>query len=303
MEKLKDILESIKERFTNPLFFSFICSWLVVNWQITVGLFWYDTKQIEKTGCNSIFEFITDKINLQDCLLHPLYFAIGYTFLMPTIRNVIRAFYSWTAKWGDNWNLNITKGVKIPFEKYLRFREDYDKRSKILEDVITKESTNLTELNNAKTELLQAQSTETELKQQLTESNNFVRQLNDVRMLNGYWTNKYTDTIDRSLIGTEEIYISEGKYYTVEKFGDRKHHFNITNFYFDNRSQTMFFIKERVNQEKAFSMESGIAMTRFNPNSLHVEREDLLIGVENGTTQIEYLKKATTSLPTKEETE
>lgn len=300
VEKLSDIAQSIKQRFTNPLFFSFICSWLVVNWPISVGLFWFDSKQIEKAGYNSIFDFIAAKINLQDSLVHPLCFAFGYTFLMPTLHNIIRAFYSWTTKWGDNWNLSITKGVKIPFEKYLKFREEYDKRSKILEEVINKESISQAQVNSIQTELLQVQSNVTELKNRITESDTFIQQLFNVKLLDGYWTNRYSDRINKGLTGTEDIYISDGKYYIVERFGEMKHVFDIVNFYFDSRNQTIFFIKDRVNQQQVVLVDSGVGQPRFNPNSLRVERADLFVGVENGTTQIEYIRKQTTPIDTKD---
>ena len=295
MEKLKDILNNIKDRFSNPLVFSFVCSWLVINWQITVGLLWYDPVQISKTGCNSIFEFISDKLNPTDCLYHPFLFALAYTIAMPTIKNLIRALYSWTAKWGDNWNLHITKGVKIPFEKYLKFREDYDKRSKILEDIISKESSNQTKYNQTKTELLQSQAIVNDLQQRVTNANEFVSQLYDITILSGYWINKYADTINKKLTNNEEVFIDGEKYYIVEKFGEKKHAFNIRNFHFDNRTKTIFFIKERVNQDEAVIIQGSNTLLRFNPNALHMERSDLLIGQENGTTQIEYRKKEVSS--------
>lgn len=301
VEKISDIAQSIKQRFANPLFFSFICSWLVVNWPITVGLFWFDSKQIEKAGYNSIFDFIAAKINLQDSLVHPLCFAFGYTFLMPTLHNIIRAFYSWTAKWGDNWNLSITRGVKIPFEKYLKFREEYDKRSKILEEVINKESISQAQVNSIQTELLLVQSNVTELKNRITESDTFIQQLFDVKLLDGYWTNRYNDRISKGLTGIEDVYIADGKYYIVGRFGEMKHVFNIVNFYFDSRVRRIFFIKDRVNQEQVVLVDSGVAQPRFNPNFLHVERSDLLVGVENGTTQIEYVKKPIAPVVTPED--
>ncbi len=291
MEKLKDIFNNIKDRFSNPLFFSFFCAWLTCNWQITVCLFWYDPIQISKTGCNNIFEFINDKINPTDSLLNPLGFALVYTIVMPIVKNLISAFYSWTEKWGENWNLKIKKGIKIPFEKYLKFREDYDSRSKILEDIISKESSSQLENNKSKTELLQVKARVNELEQTVTATNEFINQFYDVNIINGYWTNKYTDSYKKELNGSEEVYIDNGKYFTVEKFGRKELRFNIKNFHFDTRNNSMFFIKERVNQEEVVTFLNKDIYTRFNPNNLQMESNDLLVGFENGTTQIEYRKK------------
>jgi len=207
-------------------------------------LIWYDALQIEKAGSTTIFDFISSKINIKNALWHPLIFAIAYTLLMPTIKNLIRALYAWCAKWGDNWNLKIMKGVKIPFEKYLKFREDYDTRSRILEDVISKESKSLMEYSTTKTELLQAQTTINELTQNLTENNNYIKQMNNLRILDGYWTNTYSEpsTLGKSR-GIEEVYIENGRYNIIGKFGRKTHKFNITNFHFDIENRTIFLSK------------------------------------------------------------
>src|SRR5215475_11842150 len=98
MENFKDILASFKDRFTNPLIFSFICSWLIINWQISTALFSFDRKQIEIEGYQTLSQFIKAKLNTTDAFWHPLLIAIGYTLLIPILKNLIRAFYSWTSK-------------------------------------------------------------------------------------------------------------------------------------------------------------------------------------------------------------
>lgn len=292
MEKLKDIFNNIKDRFSNPLIFSFICSWLVVNWPITIALVWYDSAEIQKTGCSSIFEFISDKLKEEGSFLKPIIFALAYTLLMPTIKNLIRALYSWTAKWGDNWNLEISKGVKIPFEKYLRFREDYDKRSKILEDVISKENELVNNYNSLNTELLQAKATINELRQKQNENSNFYSQLNNIKILDGYWTNKYSDTANRNLNGEENIYIKDGQYFIIDKFGGRKIAFRIINFYYNNITKAVSFVKENVEQSEKAKLFGEHANLKFNINLLQIKEEGWLIGIENGTTNIQYLKKS-----------
>jgi hypothetical protein len=291
MEKLNDFLNNIKDRFSNPLVFSFLCAWLTINWPITVGLIWYDSTQISRTGCNSIFDFINGQINLCDSLIFPFIIALLYTFLMPIIKNIIRAFYSWSSKWGDKWNQKISKDTTIPFEKYLKFREDYDSRSKILEEVIIKESSSQLEHNQTKTELLEEKAKSNDISQKLTISNDFINQLYDYTILNGYWNNKYADSYNLDLNGEEDVFIDNGKYYIIEKFGKKVHAFNIKNFYFDNRNKVVFFVKERVNQDAVVLINNEDTFTRFNPNVLEMERKDLLTGWENGTTRIEYLKK------------
>lgn len=89
-EKLKDIYENIKDRLSNPLIFSFIVSWLVYNWEITVALLWYDKDQIKAEGYKSIFEFIQYQLNSK-CFsfIIPLILALVYTFIMPYIKEFV----------------------------------------------------------------------------------------------------------------------------------------------------------------------------------------------------------------------
>lgn len=291
MDKFKNIYDNIKDRFSNPLIFSFICSWLIVNWQITIGLVLFDSEQIKNEGFVSIFEFVNDKINVEKSILYPLYFSLLYTAFIPIIRNIIQAFYTWTAKWGGNWNIYISKGVNIPFEKYIKLRDEYNRRSEMLEEIISKENEYLDKYNKLNTDFLSLKTQTHELSQRLADSNNFIQHIDNYNVLNGYWTNKYVDTLDGKNHGTEDVYIDNGKYYIIEKFGEKKHVFDIRNFYFNIRSKTITFVKENPNQEASFVYSGGKPSFKLNINILKVERDGLLVGVENSTTQIEYSKK------------
>ncbi len=295
MDRLKEILNNIKDRLTNPLIFSFICSWVVINWKIIVALFWYDTDQVEKAGFKTIFDFVSYSINKQNSFIYPLLIALGYTILMPIVKNLIRALYSWASKWGESWNLKILKGGMISIDKYFKFRDDYDKRTKILEEIISKENELTHKYNSLNTTLLETKASENNLRQQLSEKVNEMARVTDARILNGHWTNTFSDTIVSSLGGTEEIIIENGNYYVIDKIGDKKHVFFINNFHFNVTNKTIFFIKEVVGQEKAFIQEGPSVRLRFNPNRLVLEHPNLLVGFENGTTKIKYERQGVES--------
>ncbi|HMG66143.1 MAG TPA: hypothetical protein VK588_00600 [Chitinophagaceae bacterium] len=288
MEKLKELWSNIRDRLTNPLVFSFLCSWIVFNWKIVIALLWYDTSQIQKAGFTTIFDFVSKTINDQDSFWHPLFFAVGYTVFMPLVKNLIRALYSWMSKWGENWNLKIMRGGKIPIEKFFRLRDDYDKRTTLLESIISKETQLTTEYNSVKTELLEAQSSENNLKQQLIEQNTTASRSKDVTLLNGHWTNSFSDSVDTNFRGSEQVYIEHGNYFIIDTFGGRKLVFQIKNFFFDQSTKAVFFIKERVGQEKPFIATEARGQLRFNANHLTFEHSGLLVGLENGTTNIKY---------------
>jgi hypothetical protein len=213
MEGMKDLITNFKERVSNPLVFSFICSWLFINWPITVGLLWYDPWQIERHGYKTIFELIEKNVNPIHCFWFPLLIGAVYTGIMPIIRNLINALHSWATTWGESWNLKIKKEMKIPYEKYIRLRNDYDKRSKILEEIIQIETTIKEEYANAKTEMLEAQKKVAEFQTIVNSQDDIIRKLNEIRLLEGYWT--YTNSNDLTTIanGGDTIYIEGDRLY------------------------------------------------------------------------------------------
>jgi hypothetical protein len=301
MDNIKDILQNIKERFTNPLIFSFVCSWIFINWEISLAVLWHDNTEIKNNGCTSIYEFISDNLNTKKSLWYPLFFAISYTFLIPIIRNIIRAFHSWTIKWGENWSLKISKGAKIPFTKYIKIRDSYNERSKSLEAIILKENEIIVEYNTIKTTLLEKETKLLEANQKNVKLDSLVRQITNVETLNGFWKVNYNDEYSGHQ-GTEDILIENGKYYIIEKNGNNYHKFNITNFYFHPKMDSLSFIKERIYQ-KVYAKESELIEVsqklttikyyslKFNLNVLNIAEDGLLNGFENGNVVISYKKK------------
>lgn len=282
MERLSDIFNNIKDRFTNPLIFSFTVSWTIINWRIVVALVWYDNIQIKNEGYTSIYSFIQSELNHFDTIVYPIIFALGYTFLAPVVRNLVRAFYSWTSKWGNNWNIEITKGGKVGIENYLKLRDNYDKRTKALEEVISSESVTRGEFESLKTENLKTQSENIELKNKESELRKFISDQSDNRILNGYWLTKFTDG---AYSGENEVFIDNGRISFVKPFGDKEEMFYLSNFRFDPVNKSVFFIKENVNAKVKDETKKVIV------NELRFERDDFMTGLENRTVRIEYRKK------------
>jgi hypothetical protein len=285
MEKLNEILNNIKERFTNPFLFSFICSWLIFNWQIIVALLWYDTTQIEREGYPSIYAFIRAKSDIPYSVSYPLFFALGYTFAMPIIKNLILAFNSWSSKWGTEWNFKILKNGKISITKYLKLRVEYDKRTKVLEEIISKESTLIESYNTLNTELLSTKNQLNDVRQQVTKSETEFGKLKDLNILNGEWTNTYAYPNGTS--GSEQIFIQYSKYYIKSTFGSLEHKFDIQDFYYNTRTEEVFFIKELAREQKTTKPTSEY----LSINRLKFHGKDLLIGTENEVNRIEYKRK------------
>lgn len=283
MEKVSSFFDHLKERFSNPLFFSFLISWLVVNWRISIALIWFDPKQIEATSNKSIFEFIEKNIGSDKVFWIPLLCALGYTLGMPVMRNLIRIFYSWVDKWGDKLNLRILSNGYISINKYLKLRSDHEERTKLLQDVISKEGQYLEQYNGLKTELLQSQNSNNETIQKLQSLEKTINDYNDTKILAGRWQCSFE--FPNGTKGTEEVFIEYSDYNIVTEFGEKNRKFLIRDFHYDNRSGAVFFIKEVIEKEK-HSLD-----TRSNINRLKFETKDTLVGTENYVIKIEYRRK------------
>ena len=289
MDKLSEIFESIKERLSNPLVFSFLCSWLILNWKITLGVFWLDISQINNFGYRTIFDFVSHELNWEDGFWLPLVFALLYTICMPVIRALIEVLYVWIEKWSENWKLSISKNGKVGIEKYLGLKVNYDERTKILEDVIKKESIAMDSFNNLQTKYLKLESDYNDsLASKNTLSELFLIE-RDVKILDGNWINKWKSSTDLKLTNSESVLIQNGNYYIIDGLS-QTHVFLITHFHFDRNAGTVFFIKERLNQEQPYLNGDF----KFNINVLKFSGKNMLIGRENGTTEIRYERYSAT---------
>lgn len=128
-EKIKDIFSNIKDRISNPLIFSYIVSWLLYNWEITVALLWYDKTQFVAEGCRSVFEFIQDRLDTKwYSTIVPLAFALLYTFGMPYIKELVDFFNKKAVFFGKKWKAEFLKD-----ELYLKI-DNLEKKLKSIND-------------------------------------------------------------------------------------------------------------------------------------------------------------------------
>lgn len=286
MDKLNDFFKNLFDRFSNPLIFSFILSWLAFNWDITVSLFWYDPDLIESSGSKSLFDFIDQQLNRNGSFYVPLIIAILYTFLMPPVKNVIIAFNTWMQKLSDSWNLKILKGGKISIEKYLSLRSNYIAKTNELEDVIAGDSDHIQKYQEASTELTQLRKSYNDIVMKEDTARDVIGNFFNTTVLNGSWQLKYKDT-SRGISGIEDIIIEGSQYFIQEEYGKKRHAFNIIHFSYDKRYGTMYFVKEV--QDQAELMAGN--RLKYNITSLKMDGNDKLIGKENGTSDVQYIRR------------
>lgn len=284
MDTIKDVFNSIKERFSNPLIFSFVCFWLGFNWQIPVALIWYDKSQIESAGFDTLFDFIENQLGKKDSLSEPIFLAFVYTLFIPIINNLIKGLNSWASNWGDRWSLNLRRTGKISTSRYLKLREDLELRNKKLEEVTLKEGEYFQRYNDGQTEILNLRTEMTQMGEKLNEHVTFSLKLYDISTIKGKWKCSYRFPDGKD--GTEHAIIEDSKYF-IYALGSRGQKFIIRDFYYNNVTKEVFFIKELL---EGLKMEKPLE-EHIKINRLKLEDRNLMVGTENELIEIEYRRE------------
>lgn len=239
LDKISDVLTNIKDRLSNTFIFSFMVSWLLLNWKITIALLWYDTQQIEKAGYASLFQLIENHGNICNSVLYPACLALLYTGL---VRNILNAIQTWSTNWGDRLNIRLSRGGSIPMEKFLNLREIYKKETLQLEEIIKDESKTIEDYEKERSKRLSADQKIIELQTQKTEIDTYIDNLFSLSFLNGNWSvtiqpdgySKQTNYIE---IQNGEVFLTEGR--------SKKRAYQIGNYIYDIRRKNIFFVKYR----------------------------------------------------------
>lgn len=189
MDKISDFSKELRERISSPFFFSFIVAWLIFNWKLWVGLFFYSNAELKVDGYNSYIDFVSKNLTGINTIWKPASVALAYTFIFPFFRNCIIAFHSWIKAWGNSWSLSLSKTSKISISKYVELREIYQARTSLLQEVLDKEGAYLKEYEEEKNKVLKLTSDKNEAFNELQKW----KSLNDSTQLNGDWEIRYLD--------------------------------------------------------------------------------------------------------------
>ena len=280
MDKISEILNSVKERVSNPLIFSFLISWLVYNWKIPVALIWFDKEQISANGSKSIFDFIEDEWKKNGYFWIPLFIALGYTFIFPIIKNLISATQTWMSKWGENLNLRLSKDGRIGIEKYLKLRNEYSEKIEELESIIAKEG-ELREYNKSlfieKTTL---DANSYELQKKIEEIESELNNISNSSFLNGQWRYIHNDVVGNKII--ENIKIIDGKWYMILNGNiDSSPKYYIEEFFFNKKLKKIIFLKfEYYGNNNNAIIRTNVLNYNIHQNSLEGNEDDMKVKYE-----------------------
>lgn len=127
METLKDFFSDLKDRISNPFVSSFVISWLILNYQIVIALFFYKQVELRADGYTSYLDVIASCYNLNTMIKYPLGIAALYTFVVPFFTGAVKIFQAWILTSTDELIFRFTKNknaVSVELHKKLKTELD-----------------------------------------------------------------------------------------------------------------------------------------------------------------------------------
>ncbi|MCZ8022859.1 MAG: hypothetical protein O9302_09300 [Cyclobacteriaceae bacterium] len=235
MERIQQVFDNFKERLANPIFLSFIVSWVYWNWEIALSLIWNDSDH----GYVELIEFVRLKIDRNTSLFFPLYSAIVYTlFLSPLLKLLLRLIQNLVFRVGEYLDIAVLKNGKVSLNKYLSLKEDYQNRSIVLEKLIENETEIAKNLENKEYELIQLKQDLNETKIKLTTREGLIQKINDVGIINGKWT-KISRCPGEDEIRTEIEIMNNNVY--IKDMLISEHKYSIRDFFYNDSNKSLSF--------------------------------------------------------------
>lgn len=208
---MKDIIDSLKIRLNNPFIISFLLSWPLWNWQIAIGLIWYNSDNLQKwTGCDNYFDLVTFYSTGWRSIGAPLLSALVYTFIFPLFKWAISAFNVWISTKEETQILELSKEGNVPTVRFIKALQDSKDKIKELSEIIKNESKLIEENQNLLVEKAKIDSEKKaadlnskKLSDDLFEKNDYIKWLtfvSDIKSMDGAWTLKIThETLSTSI--------------------------------------------------------------------------------------------------------
>ena len=280
MKKAQEILEMVEGRLSSPLIFSFLISWFITNWEITlIILFGVDSAPLVDGEKQTLLEAIQSRLSWPNSFCWPFFFAFVYTFANPFVQSWISSFYTWLTRNTEVRNLNIIgeKGL-IKAQKYIDTKnelyEQYERVQKITEEE-TKLKNELTDLKKKmqqfEDENIRIQKYSSETSEELRKYKLFTNQ----NLLNGLWKVTY----DREGVITELQYkFKDSQVWVLSLDGTHnEHEHNLVFSNFNSDSGRVIMVRE--NREKK---RSKSYFDRFKHKQVSVDLNKKRTNCRNG---------------------
>lgn len=239
MDKLNDIFKELKQRLTSPLIFSFLLSWAVINWRVTIGLLFYKMENLPKDQYVSYIDLIVKNYGPWHYYFYPIIIAVGYTFCFPFIRSGIKLFQSWLNRETDERLFKISGTTTVPMDRFIKDRELYLSNTEKLKEIMDKESEYLTENQALRSE-------RNRLQEQLEEYSS----ISNHNFLSGYWDVKHILDGEEK---TERVHVANGNFYKPGKENRDQEWLKIENYGINPGSRNLVIVFTQTNKNPTFT--------------------------------------------------
>jgi hypothetical protein len=189
MEAFQDFFKELRNRASNPLISSFVIAWLIFNWPIPIGLFFYEPADLKSDGFNSYFQMIKGYYDNCKMIVYPTLVSLFYTFAFPHITALVKLIHAGISARNESAILDASKDGKMPVMKYIALKEESKKVIDNLNSLIESESETISQNIILQSEVLALKQRESDLKHKHDSHIGYMNLLeqNTKHSINGLW--------------------------------------------------------------------------------------------------------------------
>jgi len=248
MERIQQAFDNLKERLNNPFFISFLFSWVYWNWEITIALFWNNSS----SSYQELIYFIESELNRCHSLWYPLISGLIYSLVLsPSFKILFKIVQNLVFRASEFLDIKLLKKGQVSLDKYLNFKEEYQKRSEVLENLIANESEKIHDLESKTTELFNLKEKFNTINAKYLLQESIVQKIHDVNQLNGKWIKISGAQSEDNL--KEKFEIMGGNVYVKDQFRSMQR-FTIRDFFYNESNRTLSFCLFRLDSNSLFAL-------------------------------------------------
>lgn len=201
---ISEIFKGIFERFRSPFFFSYLISFLAINWQTLILIFIYDPMHFRLEYGIGIMDKISNNLNCWNSIWVPLLFSLLYTFAYPYFSILISNVKAEVTNKSVSNALKIRKEGKLSIDHFIKIREILIQKEKSIEEL----QIYLTGQQQRDYEFSQKEAKYTEDLNRLKQENQELRELYNQYRIDGKWD--FTFVLDGKAYQAIDVDISLG---------------------------------------------------------------------------------------------
>lgn len=142
MDEVKDFFKELKERASSPLIASFLVSWIIINWDIIIAVFFSNNGSVISGRYVFIYNTVKDHYTIWEMGILPLICASVYVGVYPLIKRATKAYSAWQSALSEQEVLKITKDKAVSLDSYLKMVEaQKESRNRLTELINTHKDT------------------------------------------------------------------------------------------------------------------------------------------------------------------